>query len=409
MMAATSFRLSYPVTPEVKAALARFPEIAKIVRVSTMDRSELEIVRLLGNTHYSHLDRLLTFIESELPGSGEIGSRAMKQRDPFQFRESLAEFFLFAHLRRHLGMDVRPAVFLKGAAGPEIEVTQADLTVKIEVYSPLDLTGYQLVTEHLPMLFKYLEVGRGFTVEIAIDPVANSDNSVWYPYTLQDRTQIMTWLGSVGERALWLLGRGMVTPGDRLQLAGPDGTMVVRIEVREILDDPESREVVFTTGTRSTDARLLFECGTPEDTARLSWARKLKTKMRERQAGPVTSGVLRLLVVNFAQADAAWPDFFAWPGIATRLEKTVRLIASGLTAGLPYDLVLPARLDMDCRFGMPTWLDASLEQRGGEFLQAAGIKGAASRRSRIETTSDDLAKLLQEGSTSTDALQDPPR
>ncbi len=120
MMASTSFRLSYPVTPEVKAALARFPEIAKIVQASMMDRSELEIVRLLGNMHYSHLDRLLTFIENELPGSGEIGSRAMKQRDPFQSRESLAEFFLFAHLRRHLGMDVRPAVFLKSAAGPEI-------------------------------------------------------------------------------------------------------------------------------------------------------------------------------------------------------------------------------------------------------------------------------------------------
>ncbi len=259
------------------------------------------------------------------------------------------------------------------------------------------------------MLFKYLEVDRGFAVEIALDPVANYDKSVWYPYTLPERTQIMTWLGSVGERALWLLGRAVVTPGDRLRLAGPGGTMTVRIKVREIFDDPEIREVVFMTGTRSTDARLLFECGTPEDAARLSWARKLKIKMRERQAGPLTYGVLRLLVVNFAQVDTAWPDFFAWPEIAARLEKTVRLIANGLTAGLPYDLVLPARLGIDCGFGVPIWLNASLEQRGGEFLQAAGIKGAASRRSRIETTPDDLARPLQEGLTRTDALQDPPR
>jgi hypothetical protein len=371
-MAAT-FGLSYPITPDVNLALARFPEIAKIIQVPTIGRSELEVVRLLGNTQYPHLDRLLTFIDRELPGSGDIGSRAMKHRDPFQFRELLAELFIFAHLRYQLGTKVRPASFLKSNVGPEIEVAQADLMVKIEVYSPLDLMGYQLVTEHLPMLFKYLEVNRGFSVEIGIDAIANAEESVWYPYTIVDRTQIMTWLNVVGERASWFLGRAMVTPGDRIRLEGPGGATALSIRVGEIFADPDIREVVFRTGTRSTDARLLFECGTPEDTARSGWGQKLKTKMRERQAGPPAAGVLRLLVLNFAQAETAWPDFFAWPRIATRLDKMVRLIANELTAGLAYDVVFPARLDIDCQFGMPIWLDVSLEQRGGEFFKVAGM------------------------------------
>jgi hypothetical protein len=48
--APASFPLSYPITPEVRAACARFPEIAKAVEIPPAGRSELEIVRLLDNT-----------------------------------------------------------------------------------------------------------------------------------------------------------------------------------------------------------------------------------------------------------------------------------------------------------------------------------------------------------------------
>ena len=68
---------------------------------------------------------------------------------------------------------------------------------EIEVYSPLDLVGHALVTEHLPMLFKYLDVDRGFTVEVAIYSLDNSVESVWYPHTLRDREGVLTWLETV--------------------------------------------------------------------------------------------------------------------------------------------------------------------------------------------------------------------
>ena len=397
-MATGAFRLTYPITPESQAALARFPEIGRTVRIPNAERSDLEIVRLLGNTHYTNVDRLLAFIEKELPGSGEIGARLVKQRDPFQFHACLAELFLFVHLRGRLGPSVRPSVFAKDAVGPEIEIAWQEFTVKIEVYSPLDLMAYQLITENLPMLLKYLEVDRGFMVEVSIEPVDDSVESVWYPYTLpvgkDAASSLNAWLNGVGASAQTFFAAATLHPGARLSLPGPGGTTVLSIEVREVFDDPETRCVVFTTGTRSTDARLLFECGTSEFTARSGSGEKLKTKMRGRQAGPPLPGVLRVLILNFAQADTAWPDFFIWSEIATRLDATLRLISNELTSGLPYDLVVPALLDIDCQFGVPIWLDASLSTRGGVFVGAARMAGQSRPRSRVEIDPTELEDLL---------------
>jgi len=393
------FRLSYPVTAEVTTALVRFPEIGKTVTIPPAGRSDLEIVRLLGNTHYAHLDRLLGFIERELPGAGEIGAKAVKQRDPFQLREALAELFLFAHLSSRLAAEVRPAVFPKSSRGPEIEVMRPELSARIEVYSPIDLMGYQLVTEHLPMLFKYLEIDRGFTIEISIEPVDNSTKRLFYPQTLPDEQDVLAWLEAASERALQLLGRAVVSPAEHMSLPGPGGTTKVRVRVRDVYSDPEVRQVVFTSGTRGTDARLLFEIGTAPQIARSGWGEKLKTKMRHRQAGPATPGVLRVLVVNFAQADTAWPDFFIWPEIAARLEETVRLLADELTSGLPYDLVLPATLDIDSTFGVPIWLDPSFREPAAAFMRSAGIDGKPSPRSATppEVVPEELAELAKGG------------
>jgi hypothetical protein len=107
-------------------------------------------------------------------------------------------------------------------------------------------------------------------------------------------------------------------------------------------------------------------------------------------------GVLRVLVVNFAQADTGWPDFLGWPDITKRIEDTVWLIAGELTASLSYDLVLPARLDIECFFGQPVWLNSSLEAQGGSFIEAAGVtRLRVELRSRKENP--DLDELLELG------------
>jgi hypothetical protein len=407
----SKFRLSYPVTPESRAALARFPQIAKAVQIPATGRSELEVVRLLGNTHYDHVDRLLSFIESELPISDVIGARAVKQRDPFQFRESLAELFLFSHLRRRLGSGVWPTKGRSCDRRPEIEGTWRELRFRIEVYSPIDLMGFQLLTEHLRSLFKYLDVGRGFVVALSIDPVEDSVDKVWYPYTFPPRQDMLAWLQGVGQQAHAFLARSVVLPGDHFQLPGPGGTTTVLVKVREVFVDPGVRGVEFTTGTHSTDARLLFECGTPEDTARSGWGRKLKEKMRQRQAGLPAPHLLRMLVLNFAQANTGWPEFFGWPGIARRIYDAVKLIAGELTASLPYDVVLPARLDLDCCFGHPVWLNCSIGALEVPFIEAAclGRPCALPPAPAQDTNLEELVELGLDGAREESAEISPPR
>lgn len=53
--------IRYPITSEVRNALQRFPRIAERIgkKFPSSGRSELEMVRLLGNTHYEHIESLL--------------------------------------------------------------------------------------------------------------------------------------------------------------------------------------------------------------------------------------------------------------------------------------------------------------------------------------------------------------
>ena len=139
--------------------------------------------------------------------------------------------------------------------------------MKIEVYSPLDLAGHQLVTDHVRSLFKYIDVRRGFRLEVAIHPVDDSVESVWYPHTLPAGDDAVRWLHGVRPSAQTFLGDTNLGPGDSLDIASPGGSTTLTVNVQEVFDDPAVRLVSRITGSRSTDARLLFECGTPEYTA----------------------------------------------------------------------------------------------------------------------------------------------
>src|SRR5690242_7362468 len=96
-----------------------------------------------------------------------------------------------------------------------------NFTVKIEVYSPLVLMGYQFVTEHVRSLLKYVDVNRGFRLEVAIEPVDDSVENVWYPYTLPAGDEAARWLHGVLASAETFLGSPNLGPEDSLDLAGP--------------------------------------------------------------------------------------------------------------------------------------------------------------------------------------------
>lgn len=365
--------ISYPITQAVRDAQDRFPRIALGIALPKQGRSPLEIVRLLGNTHFEHVRRLLEFLEQVLPASGPLGARLLQQTDPFQFSQCLAEMFLFSHLRQRLGEKVSPVAESSGVAKPDLEIVWQGFSVKIEVYSPVDLMGWQLIEKNLTTLFKYLHVDRGFSLRVYLDPLDESAKGVWYPYSIPKESDAAGWLQDISAKANGWLSTDRLSPGDQLVLQGPGRQTSIRVELEAISHDPSDRRLYFLEATHSTDTRLFFECGTPEDTAKSQWGRKIEDKLMRRQAGPPGPAVIRILVVDFSHADTGWPEFICWPNIARRLSETVHLLVADIPGPLPYDAVLPAHLSQDCFFGSPIWIDVSKKAPGETFVGQAEL------------------------------------
>jgi hypothetical protein len=63
---------------------------------------------------------------------------------------------------------------------------------------------------------------------------------------------------------------------------------------------------------------------------------------------------------------------------------------------VPYDLVLPARLDVECRFGWPIWLEHVFEGRSSDVMQTAGMNAQPGIRSRTQAECNEVRELLGE-------------
>ena len=178
----------------------------------------------------------------------------------------------------------------------------------------------------------------------------------------------------------------------------PGGATRLRVKVRELVDEPAERFVTLIFPTRSSDARLFFECGTAEQTAKLSWEKKLAAKMKERQAGQPHASVLRILIVNFAEVDTGWPEFISWPQIAERIAQTVAILVRQIGGTIPYDVVLPAWLGLTSCFGLPVWLDPSKHPLAAAFIKASGLDRTGEhggRRIGKPTDAEQVAQALR--------------
>ena len=136
--------ISYPITAATRKELEARPTIAQAFSLPNSDRSNREIVRILSNTHFPHLDRQLDFIDQWLTASGPIGRKLLKVTDPFELEQTATELALFVHLRSRLGDAVEATESGGDTRCPDMEVKLANFDVRLEVYTPVDLHGYQL-------------------------------------------------------------------------------------------------------------------------------------------------------------------------------------------------------------------------------------------------------------------------
>ena len=157
------------------------------------------------------------------------------------------------------------------------------------------------------------------------------------------------------------------------ELAGPTEKVRLSATLLEVCDNPEDRCIRFLLPTRSTDSKLFFEIGSPKDTAKSQWGKKLLSKMGKRQCGKPAPAYIRVLVVDFSLADTGSPDFICQPRIAKRLTETLDLLVREIGQPLPYDAVLPARLSGKCCFGEVIALDCRRTEEIQQIVKAAWL------------------------------------
>ena len=310
--------LSYPITQDVHDAIQRFPEIGRAINraidIPYSGRSELEIVRVLGNTQ--HLEKLLILLNKHLPSSDTIGKRVVEQTNPIQFEQALGELFLLVHLQNVPEAQAGAAVSARpGSKHYDIDLTASGLSARLEVYCPIDFFVFQLVKRLVSPIFKYLDIDRGFAIDLQLKTAKDMDG--FYAYEIGKEKAIRQWLACLqSEAAKWAKN---AHAGHKRQFAGPNDKVRLVATLQEVYDDAENRDIYFSPPTQSTDSKLFFGIGTPEDTAESEWGRKLLNKLKKRQCGEPGLDYLRILVVDFSLADTGFPDFICQPKIAKRL------------------------------------------------------------------------------------------
>jgi hypothetical protein len=368
--------ISYPVTEGAKQAIDRYPAIGRAFCLPDSGRSDFEIVRLLSNTHYGHIHRFLEFIDKWLDVSGPIGRKVLKARHPFQLDQVAAELEIFVHLYERLGTAVQAVEPARNSVCPDVEVRFDAWTVKVEVYTPVDLMGFQLFKRYFPMILKYLDVACGYHLDVKtqqIQEVSSYDQAMlYYPYTIPEDNETHNWLAEFAERAQQWLSKE--SPKQALRMPGPGSKVDIIVKIAKLDGDPSNRQICSIWATRSTDTKLFFEVGTAKETAGSPWGRNLKrNKLRKQQCGEPAEGVLRMLVVNFAMADSGWPHFISGEKFGMRFREVI----GGLDGGKQhYDVILPARLGYECCFGQPIWINAHWEVKVGDFITEAGLDRA---------------------------------
>ena len=358
--------LSYPITQNVYDAIQRFPEIDGAVNLPYSGRSELEIVRALGNTHYEHLERLLILLDKHLPSSGTIGKRVVQQTDPIEFEVVLRELFLLVHLQNVPEAQACAVSARSQSKHYDIDLTASGLSACIEVYCPIDFFGFQLVKRLVSPIFKYLDMDKGFKIDLQLR--TSEDMDWFYAYEVGYEKAVRHWLTGLQSKAVkWLRN---AHASHHQQFAGPNDRVWLSATLQEVYDDTENRYIYFSQPTQSTDSKLFFEIGNPKDTAESEWGRKLLYKLKKRQCGNPDLNYLRVLVVDFSLADTSFPDFICQPKIAKRLSQTVELLINKIGPPLPYDAVLPARLSEKCCFSKVIALDYRRTEEIEQLVQA---------------------------------------
>ena len=361
--------LEYPINDDVLDILNSFPKIRNKLhnKIKGRRRSKLEIFRVLNNHHVPHLEKLLFFIEQYLDSTGEVGMTVLNEADPFVFSQRLAEFYLLVSLQSREGVNASPSSSNSGP-NPDINIETETAKAKIEIYSPIDVYGFQYVQLYSIHIFRYSKCKRGFNIALKL---IVDDQTGYHAYDVpREHKKLRLWLNSLKiDVDNWIADS---KAGDIREFDGLSNSFKLEATVIEMFDNPEMRLVECSRPGRSNDPRLFFE-GSPRCNANNQMGRKICSKLEKRQCGPPNPMYLRILIVNFKLTDFGYIDWFRLPYIVNNIDQSIRFMVEKVGAPSPFDVVIPAMLDYCCCFGEPVVLDDQRESHIDELMAQTGL------------------------------------
>lgn len=379
------FGLEYPIGA-ARRRITQYPNIGAGLPLPPTGSSPREMVRLLDDPRYDHIDAMLALIDRWLPAAGPIGDRLLDTTTPDHLAQAFAELALLAHLRGTLGPAARPAVARPDERGPDIEVELDKQTLRIEVYTPIELAPFQLFDRHLIPALNYLDVATGYGLSLTIGPRLDTQTLYERAVTMTEREfnelqirhffyadffppvpEVRRWFAGFLEDFKTWLTADTSAPRTR-RFDGPGDVVRVDATVERFYPKPTQRFIAIHGSGPSRSTEGVFRDA--RDLTATEWGRKIGGKLRKRQAGPPAAAVLRVLVVNFMLGQDR-PDFFGEGWFARRFHELVTRVAGA--GEPPYDAVVPALLGLECGFGPAAVLATDRAGEVARLIAAAGM------------------------------------
>jgi hypothetical protein len=331
-------------TGDARQALGDFKNLAAIIGPSPKGTDARHIIRLLAATHHPEVPGTLRFLDDSAAVWPTLVKKLLQHTSESQFRQTLAELRVLAHLNRQPGVQAQSVRTPKDSKHHDIDAMAGGVAAKIEIYSPSGSIGSPLVDQHISPLFKFLDVPVGFHLALTLEPLARA--SVSHASEIGTASQIARWLTRILEDAqTWINASTAV--GASKSWNGPNKSVRLTVVVHKISDDRADRVVMDMTGTRSTDTHAFFNHGDPQQLRFSPWGKKVFEKMSKRQCGEYEEGKIRLLTLDFGGLDTSSKDFFraTTMGIFSRIECALKIAAKDAGESIPYDGLILTRAD----------------------------------------------------------------
>lgn len=341
-------KLIYRITRGVKDAIDKFEWIKSNYHIGQLgDFDERELTRLLDNTHYPHIEKLLNFINTYGSASGEIGKELLTCNDNLNLPRTLSELYLFSHIQNNVHFSISSIHPTRPNINTDFLVTNSDTNIYIEVYTPMDFYGFQYFFINLMSLLKYLPIDIGYAIQIR-----GCSSNLYHAYEFPTEfREIDKWLYQFQDSIIIWLNDSAV--GDTFKISSPNKAVELSFLLKYLFPNYDERLITNGEPTRSSDTRLFFENQNAQTMAKSQWGLKIFNKMNKQQAGYPDKDIIRILLINFMLSDTADTSFLNEQRYSDNINRLVTHLAKQIEPYPPYDIVIPCNLGLECGFAHP--------------------------------------------------------